>query len=187
MKHLRKVLFLVLASVGIIWAISSLGQYVSAQELEPRGYLAVVVKPESTPTLTATPTPTSEIIIPTRTPTSTPTPTSEPPDPGDVNITTIFYDGTKGSAEPDEYVEIRNDGGSPVQLQGWTLRDEANHVFTFPPFQMQPGQVCRVYTNEVHPESCGFSYGSNSAIWNNSGDCADLRDSSGTLADRYCY
>jgi hypothetical protein len=93
----------------------------------------------------------------------------------------------KGRQEPDEYVEIRNDDARAIQLSRWTLRDEANHVFTFPGFVTQPGQVCRVYTNEYHPEWCGFSYGSGSAIWNNSGNCAYLRDSTSVLIDTYCY
>jgi hypothetical protein len=65
--------------------------------------------------------------------------------------------------------------------------DEAEHTFVFPAFLMQPGQTCRVYTNEDHPEWCGFSYGRGSAIWNNDGDCAYLRDSGGVLVDSYCY
>ena len=48
---------------------------------------------------------------------------------------------------------------------------------------MLPGQVCRIYTNEYHPECCGFNYGSGSAIWNNTGDCAYLRDGQSTLID----
>ena len=60
-------------------------------------------------------------------------------------------------------------------------------MFTFPSHVTYSGQVCRVYTNENHPESCGFSYGSSTAIWNNSGDCAYLQDSAGTLIDIYCY
>ena len=87
----------------------------------------------------------------------------------------------------EEYVEIRNDDIKDIQLQNWTLRDESNHVFTFPPFVMQPDQVCRVYTNENHPEWCSFNYGSGSAIWNNSGDCGYLKDSSNALVDQYCY
>jgi hypothetical protein len=110
----------------------------------------------------------------------------EPSPSGVVNITTIFYDGA-GSQEPDEYVETKNDDTKPIQLQNWTLSDAANHVFTFPSFVFQPGQVCRVYTNEVHPEWCGFSYGSGSAIWNNSGDTATLRDGNGTVVDSYTY
>jgi hypothetical protein len=78
----------------------------------------------------------------------------QPPTPsttGNIDITNIFYDGA-GSAEPDEYVEIRNNDTNSIQVKGWTLRDEANHTFTFPSFVMTPGQVCRVYTNENHPE-----------------------------------
>ncbi len=57
---------------------------------------------------------------------------------------------------------------------------EASHVILL-------GRVCRVYANEYHPEWCGFNYGSGSAIWNNSGDCAYLRDSASTPIDTYCY
>ena len=139
--------------------------------------------PTKTITPTGTPTPSK---TPTPTGTPTPTATSPPSTTGDVRITYIFYDGA-GSKEPDEYVEIRNYDTRSIQLSDWTLRDEANHVFTFPSYLMQPGQECRIYTNEYHPEWCGFSYGSGSAIWNNSGDCAYLRNGTGTLIDTYCY
>jgi hypothetical protein len=85
------------------------------------------------------------------------------------------------------YVEFRNADNQAIQLSGWTLQDIAQHVYTFRSFEMQPGQVCRVYTNEVHPEWCGFSYGSGSAIWNNTGDCAYLMDGNGTEVHNFCY
>ena len=125
-------------------------------------------------------------VPPTPTKTPGPTPTSQPPSTGNVVITTIFYNGS-GPNEPDEYVEIRNDDNFSIQLANWTLRDEANHVFTFPSFVIQVAQVCRIYTNEYHPESCGFNYGSGAAIWNNTGDCGYLRDSYSTPIDDYCY
>ena len=87
----------------------------------------------------------NEPVPPTATPSSTPLPA------GNVVITNIFYDGVNGPAEPDEYVQIRNDHNAPIQLQGWTLRDEAEHVFTFPNFLIQPGQVCRVYCASATP------------------------------------
>jgi hypothetical protein len=59
----------------------------------------------------------------------------------------------------------------PIQLKNWTLRDVANHIFTFPSFVIQPNQKCRVYTNQIHAQWCGFSYGSGSTIWNNTGYC----------------
>lgn len=122
---------------------------------------------------------------------SSPTPRiAEGPSPtlaGSLIITTIHYDG-RGEKEPDEYVELRNDSPMPIALKGWTLEDKAKHRFTFPDFVIQPGQVCRVYTNEIHPESCGFSFRfGRTAIWNNGGDCAYLRDAQGKLIVEYCY
>lgn len=131
------------------------------------------VTPQMTPTPTQTATPTA-------------TTTQQPSPSGDVKITTIFYIG-EGIGEPDEYVEIRNDDTNAIQLAGWTLRDIADHVFTFPSFVMQPGQICRVYTNEYHPELCGFNYGSRSEIWNNGGDCAYLQDNQNELVSVLCY
>ncbi len=113
-------------------------------------------------------------------------PTPTPPFTTNVVITNLFYDGD-GSLEPDEFVEIKNDSNSPIQLEEWTLRDIANHIYTFPNYVIQPGQVCRVFTNEFHPEWCGFNYGSGSAIWNNTGDCAYLRDNQTNLINDYCY
>ena len=59
--------------------------------------------------------------------------------------------------------------------------------FVFPDFELQPGQQCRVYTNEYHPEYCGFSFGSGKALWNNGGDCGHLYDSNGVEVSTYCY
>ena len=139
--------------------------------------------PTATPTVTNTPirTPTA-----TRTATTTQTPTQPPYNTGNVVITTIYYD-PPGSEEPGEFVEICNDDTHSIQLAHWTLRDEAYHIFTFPNFIIQPDQVCRIYTNENHPEWCGFNYHSGAGIWNNTGDCGYLRDASNTLIDEYCY
>lgn len=115
----------------------------------------------------------------------TPIPTATPT-AGNVKITNIFYDGT-GTAEPDEYVEIQNEGAQAVQLQDWSLSDEGNHIFTFPAYVMQPTQICRIYTNEDHPEWCGFNYGRGDAIWNNTGDTATLRDGMGNVIDQFHY
>jgi hypothetical protein len=149
-------------------------------------FLPVVqnLQPTKTPTTTPTSTPTQ---TPTRTATPTATATQPPLTTGLLDITYIFYDGVQGSSEPDEYVQIENKDSRAIQIQNWTLRDDQSHIFTFPSFVITPGQVCRVYTNEYHPDSCGFSYGNGAAIWNNTGDCGYLRDSGGTQIDSYCY
>ena len=96
------------------------------------------------------------------------------------------YDGERGRSEPDEYVEFVNDG-APLNLQGWTLEDTNGNVFYFPSFEMATGQTCRVYTNEYHPDFCGFSYGSSRAIWGNKGDTAFLTDPSGNDVSKWWW
>ncbi len=155
--------------------------------------------PSSTPepTETSEPTQTSTITttlaateIPTQTPipTNTPRPTEIPVlTTGEITIDTIHFDGT-GNNEPDEYVVITNRSTSPIRLQGWTLSDKADHVYYFPSYTIQPGASCRIYTNESHPEYCDFSYRfDSSAIWNNGGDTATLKDSTGAVISTYQY
>ena len=90
--------------------------------------------------------------------------------------------------ESDEYVQITNNGTGIVDLQGWRLNaGDPGQDFVFPSYMIQPGQSCRVYTNEYHPESCGFSFGSGTALWSNSGDCGYLYNSEGALENEYCY
>ncbi len=109
-------------------------------------------------------------------------------DPGNVQITHIFFDGLEPYTEGDEYAVIENLGGAPVNLGGWRLNAGApGQDFFFPDFVMQPQQECRVYTDEYHPESCGFSFGSSVALWTNSGDCGYLHDARGELISTHCY
>ena len=90
-----------------------------------------------------------------------------------VQITGLRRDGALNPNEPDEYVEITNQGAAAQDLTGWRLDSErgaaSGQVFHFPAgFVMQPGQVCRVYTDELHPEWCGLSFGyRKSGVWNN--------------------
>lgn len=105
-----------------------------------------------------------------------------------MQITLIFYDGVVPQVESDEYAEIANQGGCSVNLSGWRLNaGDPGQDFVFPAFELQPEQRCRVYTNEHHPEHCGFSYGSGQALWNNGGDCGYLYNPSGAEVSRYCY
>jgi hypothetical protein len=136
-------------------------------------------------------------IVETPAPGSRPTATSRPPAPqsggqattlGAVGISDIFYNGVKGSNEPDEYVEITNTGTQAVNLESWTLRDVyGGQEFTWHAVSIQPGGRIRVYTNESHPESGGFSFHSGSAIWRNAGDAAELVDAGGTVVSTFAY
>jgi endonuclease YncB( thermonuclease family) len=126
--------------------------------------------------------------VPTQPPAPTVAPTEAPPAQGDVRISYIYYDGQVARVESDEYAVIKNMGGSPVNVGGWRLNaGNPGQDFVFPSFELQPEQECRVYTNEYHPETCGFSFGCGQALWRNSGDCGYLYDASGAEVATYCY
>jgi len=108
---------------------------------------------------------------------------------GAIGIKHVFYDGEKGKKEPDEYCELINQSGAPINLKGWRLNAGApSQNYQFPDFVLPPGQTCRVYTNEDHPESGGLNWHhSGQALWRNSGDCGYLYDAAGNEVSRYCY
>ena len=96
------------------------------------------------------------------------------------------------TSEADEYVEIVNLGSAVQDLAGWVLRDTADGTpeFEFPAHILGPGGFVRVYTNEVHPESGGFSFGRGTAIWNNKSgeeDTAGLFNQNGDLVSSKSY
>lgn len=122
------------------------------------------------------------------TPVPLPTPTVFPA--SDVRIECILFDGQVPRSEADEYVQITNIGGAPQELLGWVLRDRKQDFqsFTFPDYSLGPGATIRVYTNEVHEEWEGFSFGSGSAIWNNTvADTAWLLDDKELLVSEESY
>jgi hypothetical protein len=132
---------------------------------------------------------------PSSAPTATPTPKNPPPQnppvqPGTpkVVIQNVFYDGGVYQVESDEYAVIANMGTAPLNIGGWLLNAGDNgQNFIFPSFTIAPGQSVRVYTDEIHAETGGFSFNIHRAIWNNKGDCGYLYDKSAVEVSRYCY
>lgn len=117
-----------------------------------------------------------------------PQPTPVPARNGSVIIEHIEYDGQVPLVESDEYVVIANMGGAAVDLTGWQLNDEsAGEPFVFPATVLAPGARMRVYTNEIHLATGGFSFGQTQAIWRNQGECGDLTDAAGREVNQYCY
>jgi hypothetical protein len=62
-----------------------------------------------------------------------------------------------------EYVTITNTGTTTRTLTGWTVRDLANHVYTFPSFKLDPGKSVILHTgkgtNSRAPISTGAKAG----------------------------
>ncbi len=108
------------------------------------------------------------------------------PSPANVQIAYIEYNPPGDDVEG-EYVRIENLGGSATEMTNWTLRDDASHTFTFPTFTLNAGATVRVWTKSGTNTSTDLYWGSGSAIWNNTGDTAYLRDDHGNLIDTYSY
>ncbi len=86
-----------------------------------------------------------------------------------------------------EYVQLENLGGAPQALTGWTLRDLVGKTFTFPDFTLPAGGTVRVWTKSGTNTATDLYWGSGTAIWNNGGDTAYLRDAEGNLVSEYAY
>lgn len=106
--------------------------------------------------------------------------TSSPPSDGsgggqdaDVVVSTIHADAAGNDHENlnEEYIELTNEGGPTVDMSGWTLSDEANHVYTFPSgFTLEPGDTVTIYTGSGSNSESELYWDSGAAVWNNSGD-----------------
>jgi hypothetical protein len=106
-----------------------------------------------------------------------------------VEIAEIVYHGHVKRTQSDEYIEIRNSGNGAADLSNWKVTSSGkNQIFAFPEgTSLAAGQMIRVYTNEVHQESGGFSFGSKTAIWNDKGDMGKVLDAEGNEVSSFSY
>ena len=87
-------------------------------------------------------------------------------------------------------MQIANLESVSVNLEGWRLVDISDETpeFTFSSHILIPGGRIRVYTNQVHVEWGGFSFGRGSSIWNNSiPDMAGLFNNQGIQVSTKSY
>ncbi|MFJ6886398.1 lamin tail domain-containing protein [Streptomyces californicus] len=100
-------------------------------------------------------------------------------------------EGSTGRAQDDEHVEIVNRGAGSAPIGEWVLNaGEVGQDYTFPPNSMLlPGMILRVHTSDQlqPPGWYGLTFHSNRPIWNDKGDTAELRDTTGALRSRYTY
>lgn len=93
--------------------------------------------------------------------------------------------GPDDDPQTGEYLRIRNEGSSPVDLTGWTVRDESStHRYTFPAgTEVAPGATVSVRSVCGVAEHC---FGT-ATVWSNGGDTALLLDANGNVVDRVRY
>lgn len=88
----------------------------------------------------------------------------------------------------DEWIEFTNQGDQPINLSGYTLKDEANHIYTFGDFTLAAGATVRLYSENGQNSATTLYWGlGTETVWNNNGDTAYLRAPDGSLVDLYTY
>jgi hypothetical protein len=109
-----------------------------------------------------------------------------------ISIADIHFDGVVPKTESDEYVIISNSSRDPVDVSGYYIyvatTGTQGPTFYFPKGSViKGGSSVRLYTNEIHKESGGYSYGSGKALWSNNGGLGVLKDGNGKKLGEYKY
>lgn len=112
-----------------------------------------------------------------------------PAAPAKVGISYIHFVGSIKGSQADEYLEIKNTGGTAQDVSGWHVHaGNTGQDFRFPAgCVLQPGQTFRVHTNQHTGLPGHFSFESKRPIWNDNGDMGLLCDASGVLVSEYGY
>lgn len=110
-----------------------------------------------------------------------------------IEITKIYYnspgtdDGSNTSLNA-EYIRLKNTRSYTKNLKGYTVSDKSGHKYTFTTnYYLAAGDSVYLHTgkgtNTAHNRYWGLAW----YIWNNTGDSAYVRNSSGTLIDSCTY
>ncbi len=94
-------------------------------------------------------------------------------------ISVLKYNLT-GSNITDEYFTLKNLCSYQIDMSGWTASDDADHVYTFPSFNLASNGEVTIVTGSGINSQTTLYWGRGSAVWNNGGDTLYLNSSNGT-------
>jgi hypothetical protein len=105
-----------------------------------------------------------------------------------IQLRTIYVnspgsDNRSNSSLNAEYATLKNTSSTTKTLTGMTVRDASGHVYKFGTFKLSAGASVRLHTGTGTNTASHRYWGSGNYIWNNSGDTARLKSSSGTTLD----
>ncbi|MDM8527838.1 lamin tail domain-containing protein [Anaerolineales bacterium HSG24] len=127
------------------------------------------------------------IVLKNYSPNHTATPTQEPV----ITVTTTPVVASQiriTHVDPiSEYVDIKNETASDVEMIGWTLYDEANNTYTFVTFTLKSQAMVRVWVISGTNDAENLYWGRKSNVWNDGGDTATLADAEGKEIHQYSY
>ncbi|WP_090615420.1 thermonuclease family protein [Natrinema salaciae] len=106
---------------------------------------------------------------------------------GDASALTIDWVNAEASSLNDERVKITNTGSSSIDLDGFTLSDEAGHSHTFAEFTLGAGDSVYVHTGSGTNDADDRYMGYGAEIWNDDGDTATVQTAAGTTVAQLAY
>lgn len=88
----------------------------------------------------------------------------------------------------EEYVCLVNPSIESIDISGWSISDEYGWIYTFEQYSLIAEGMAKLRSG------CGedtqadlFWCRSDTAVWNNDGDCVYLKDAAGETVGEYCY
>ena len=108
-----------------------------------------------------------------------------------VQIIRVQYDspGTDNRSNTSlngEYILLTNTTRAVINLTGWTVRDNASHVYRFGAYSLGAGRRVMLHTGRGtngKPDSQHVYWQSGAYIWNNDRDTAAVRNTAGRTVD----
>jgi endonuclease YncB( thermonuclease family) len=91
-----------------------------------------------------------------------------------------------------EFVRIANVAGHTIDVGGYSIADRRGHDYRFPSARLRAGHVLTLVTGPGRDrvDEAGplvLYWNRRRAVWNNRGDTATLKDSTGRVVDRFEY
>jgi hypothetical protein len=107
-------------------------------------------------------------------------------------ISKIYYDSPGSDTGSNtslngEYITLKNLRTTNQVITGWTLRDPTGHVYKFPTTTIKAGSTVTVRSGRGTNGVTTRYWQQNWYVWNNTGDTAYLRTSSGAAVDTCTY
>ena len=120
-----------------------------------------------------------------------PPPRPEVPDCSNIDIIGLVYDapGNDNTNPNGEWVTLKNVGSESALMAGCKLHDAGpDHTYVFPSgFKLDAGAQVKLYSGVGSNSATSLYWGNGSAVWNNTGDTATLRNPDNTIIDTYSY
>ncbi|MFB6269098.1 MAG: lamin tail domain-containing protein [Halobacterium sp.] len=97
-------------------------------------------------------------------------------------------DGGDRAHLANEYVEFKNDGEEPLELTGYTIKDEAGWAFYVPDgFTLGAGRQFRLHTGHGQWDEDDLYWGLDTPVWSNDGDTVIVLDDTDATVLEYTY